>query len=93
MAYKHLDSFSTTCILGGPALNREDRETLAASELWQVDLSWSKEAPLLRELAVTSPSKMTPALAKETITHLRVVDKQVAGYRMGLIFKLYVVIA
>ena len=64
-------------ILANPALSRDDRETLAASEVWQVDLGWSREAPFLRQLAMTSPGKMTPGLARETITHLRVVDKQV----------------
>ena len=53
------------------------REDLASSELWRVDLSWSAQAPVLRQMAVASPSKLTLSVFVETLQSMRIVDKKV----------------
>ena len=53
------------------------REDLASSELWRVDLSWSAQAPALRQMAVASPDKLTLSVFVETLQNMRMVDKKV----------------
>ncbi len=50
---------------------------LAGSSLWSVDMSWSDQALVLRNVAIHNHQLFSLGFARNVVTQLRIVEKKV----------------
>ena len=57
-----------------------ERDALAASCLWDVDVGWSEQASILREKVLQTMQPLSYDFVIEHLKHLRLVDKKVISF-------------